>query len=253
MPKFFNSLKKGFIKGWNIQPLPLKLYNVYNHIFFRIFRVLGGISAVLVLSKNYLLLPFIFQYLVLALGLFQFIQMTIFFVLKSFYLIKKLIYNPEEFEVRNSPLDKYATLFAKLLSCWKSACTVGGSGTSFIGTGVLIDSVLDSAGQEKLFEPYFKKAINVFLPDQRDQHKVNWAYIQAKLKEANEKGKEVLFIQEEILAKYDVDSLVNSGLTKTEATELKTGLTELATASNQEKSELVAQAMIKVEEWKNKK
>ena len=141
--------KQGLLIGIGIQPLPAKLYNIYNNIFFRILRVIGGLSAILVLSKIHLILPLTLKYIVLILGLFQFIQMTIFSFLKSMYLYKKIKNNPEEFEVRNSPLHQYASVFAKWIACWKNACTVGATGTSAIGTGVLIDNVLESAGQPK--------------------------------------------------------------------------------------------------------
>ena len=141
--------KQGLLIGIGIQPLPAKLYNIYNNIFFRILRVIGGLSAILVLSKIHLILPLTLKYIVLILGLFQFIQMTIFSFLKSIYLYKKIKNNPEEFEVRNSPLHHYASVFAKWIACWKNACTVGATGISAIGTGVLIDNVLESAGQPK--------------------------------------------------------------------------------------------------------
>ena len=182
--------KQGLLIGIRIQPLPTKLYNIYNHIFFRILRVIGGLSAVLVLSKNHLILPLVLKNIVLILGLFQFIQMTIFSFLKSVYLFKKIKNNPEEFEVRNSPLNRYASVFAKLIACWKSACTVGTTGTSVIGTGVLFDNVLESAGQPKIFDPYFKVIINSILPEQQDEIKKTAAQVQESLKKVETKHQE---------------------------------------------------------------
>lgn len=79
MQENFNTIKKGIFQGWNIQPSPTKLYNFYNHIFFGIFRVIGGISVLLVFTKNYFTLPDQLQKLILVLALIQFIQMTIYF------------------------------------------------------------------------------------------------------------------------------------------------------------------------------
>ena len=106
MQQILNSIKQGIIRGLSVQPLPPKLYNFYNHILFRIFRVIGGISILLVLSKIHLLLPNFLKYLVIALGLIQFIQMTVFFFLKSVYGIRLLIYNREVFQIKISPLDE---------------------------------------------------------------------------------------------------------------------------------------------------
>lgn len=197
--KMLKPYKTGFLIGYNIQPLPDNIYKIYNHIFFRVFRVIGGISAVLVLTKTHHSLPLLIQYLVLALGLFQFIQMAIFSFLKSVYLFKKIKNNPEEFEVRNSPLHHFASHFAKLIACWKTTCSVGATGTSVIGTGVLIDNVLDSAGQPKVFDPIFKQVINSVLPDRKTDIEKTEIEVQKSVKNIATKDQEVKFIQEKII------------------------------------------------------
>jgi hypothetical protein len=50
-------------------------------------------------------------------ALLQVMQIVIISIIKSIYGIRKLIKNPEEFEVRNSPLNHYATLIGKLTYC----------------------------------------------------------------------------------------------------------------------------------------
>lgn len=58
--------KKANHLGLKMQLLPDKLCHFYNHTLFRLFRVLGGISAILVLFNYHISLTFLFQFLVLG-------------------------------------------------------------------------------------------------------------------------------------------------------------------------------------------
>lgn len=77
------SIKKGVIKGYNIKPLPDNIDNFINNIYIRILRVIGGISIVLALSKQYLDLPLVIQNMVLCLALLQFNQITVISLIKK--------------------------------------------------------------------------------------------------------------------------------------------------------------------------
>lgn len=102
----FPSIKTVLIKGYNIKPLlPAagSINNFINNIYIKTLRVIGSISIILALSKQYLELPLVLQYVVLCFAFLQFIQITVISLIKTIYLIKKLIFNPEEFEVRNTP------------------------------------------------------------------------------------------------------------------------------------------------------
>ena len=101
--KILNSIILGIKNGMRIPTLPVKINKIYNHIYFRIIRVIGGICLILNLTKFYLNFPDIFQYLILAFSLFQIIQILIIFTIKLIYGIYTLIYKSKEFEVRNSP------------------------------------------------------------------------------------------------------------------------------------------------------
>ena len=53
-----NSLTyRGIKKGLEVPTLPDNIYKAYNHIFVRIFRVIGGICLLLVLSQKYTVFP----------------------------------------------------------------------------------------------------------------------------------------------------------------------------------------------------
>jgi hypothetical protein len=97
--------------------LPKSIATIYNFSIVRILRVIGGFSAVMVLTKNYLYLPDKIALIVLILGILQLLQMVIISIIKVIYGIRKLRRNPEDFEVRNSPLNKYATQLANAAYC----------------------------------------------------------------------------------------------------------------------------------------
>ena len=98
-----NLTYKGIIKGINMPMLPNKLNSIYNNIFFRILRAIGGFSLVLVLTSKYLGFPNFFQILFLILASFQVIQMFFFLVIKTIFGVYLLICKPEQFKVRKSP------------------------------------------------------------------------------------------------------------------------------------------------------
>ena len=247
--KFINSVKKGLIKGYKIQPLPDNINNFINNKYIRILRVIGGISIILSLSKKYLLLPLELQYVVLCFALIQFIQITIISLIKTIFIIKKLIYNPEDFEVRNSPLDKYAMNIAKLVSCWKSACNFTATGTGIMGTGFLVDQVLEVGGQDKVFEPYLKKLLNSVVQEKRASIASKANGIKTDLFKIRTSEEQLRFVKEEIADKCDDESLVNQGLTQAEAKEVRSAILSMVEASEAEKKAFVQELMAKVTEY----
>ena len=146
-----NSFTKGLKKGFEIPLLPDKVNKFYTNIWIRILRVIGGVCAVAGLSHKYLALPIPFRYIVLSLGLFQCILILIMSIIRIIYAIRLIIYNPEIFEVRNSPLDRNATHFAKLLLYWRSGCHTFAVGTSLLGTGLLTDQLIENWRQIRAF------------------------------------------------------------------------------------------------------
>jgi hypothetical protein len=71
----------------------------------------------LILTKSYLHLPEIIRWIVLIFGIIQLLQIVIISIIKVIYGIKKLKNNSKDFEVRNSPLNHYATKFASMAYC----------------------------------------------------------------------------------------------------------------------------------------
>uniref|UniRef100_UPI00315D8D1C hypothetical protein n=1 Tax=Infundibulicybe hongyinpan TaxID=2486348 RepID=UPI00315D8D1C len=107
----------------------------------------AGIS----LTKNYKLLPYPFDMIILIIGLIHLLSMTIISIVKINYSIKKLRNNPEDFEIRNSPLNIFGSKITQFAYCWIVSCTILGSGLGVIGSGAIIDDVLESSGHSKVF------------------------------------------------------------------------------------------------------
>jgi len=137
----------GLKVGWNAPLLPTIVINIHNHPFVRIFRVIGGLSILAVLSKKYLLFVFPFNFIVLFFALLHFIYITVISIIKLFHGISVL--RSDKLNVKNSPFDHFATSAGKLLYCWKFGCQVGSAGLGLVGTSFMIDSILEAGNQEK--------------------------------------------------------------------------------------------------------
>jgi hypothetical protein len=81
------------------------------------------------------------------------IQMFIIIIIKIIYSIYTLIYNKQKFEVRNSPLNAFATNLTKVFYCLKVGCAVTGAGAVFIAGGAAYDQVLVEANRPRVFIP----------------------------------------------------------------------------------------------------
>ena len=151
----------GIKTGWNAPVLPTKLLDFHNNLFVRVFRVLGGISILTVLSKKYLPLFIPLKFIVLFLALLHFVYITTISIIKLWYGFKVL--KSDKLNVQNSPLDRFATTTGKLLYCWKYGCQAGSAGLGLVGTSFLVDSMLEAGGQEKVFTPLIGKGVKFFV------------------------------------------------------------------------------------------
>lgn len=110
-----NSILLGIQKGYNIPSLPNSITLFYNNILIRIFRFIGGISVLTVLFKKHLIFPEYLQNILLIIALLQISLFFIITLIRIVYGLNKLINHPNEFEVRNSPLNLLATHIGKLV------------------------------------------------------------------------------------------------------------------------------------------
>lgn len=155
-----NSILLGIQKGYNIPSLPNSITLFYNNILIRIFRFIGGISVLTVLFKKHLIFPEYLQNILLIIALLQISLFFIITLIRIVYGLNKLINHPNEFEVRNSPLNLLATHIGKLVYCAKVGCAVTGGSVALLTAGQTLDGVLVEAGKEPVFNPLFAKAYN---------------------------------------------------------------------------------------------
>src|SRR5215813_8719992 len=99
-------------KANSVSLLPKKIEILYQNIFVRIFRFIGGICLLIVLTSYYLKIPVYLHNPIIIIGFLQSVQIFIIFIIKICYGFYTLKYKKKEFEVRNSPLNKYATQLA---------------------------------------------------------------------------------------------------------------------------------------------
>lgn len=157
----FKRLLIGLKVGWNAPVLPPKVLNFHNNILIIIFRVIGGISILRVLSKKYLLLFLLFKFIVLFFALLHFIYITIISIIKLWYGFKVL--KSDKLNIRNSPFDRFATTIGKLLYCWKYGCKSDSASLGLLGTSFLIDSMLEAGNQEKVFTFLIGQGVKFFV------------------------------------------------------------------------------------------
>ena len=99
----------GIKKGYSTPNLPNNILKLHNHPLIRIFRVVSGISDILLITKriHWLGQGFLFE-TVLCLCLFNIFLYVIYSIYITYHRVKhmKRILKNGDLEVRNSPLDK---------------------------------------------------------------------------------------------------------------------------------------------------
>ena len=101
-----SSVYLGFKKGFNAPILPNKFYILYNHIWVRILRFIGGFCLLITLSGFISNFPNEIHFYIKMCGFIQSIQIIFVLIFKFCYGIYFLKFKSKELEVRNSPLNK---------------------------------------------------------------------------------------------------------------------------------------------------
>jgi hypothetical protein len=95
-----SSLVKGFLKAYSIDILPSKVAYYYRSIYNRIFRVIGGISTAITLSKIQFSFYFLDE-LIMFLSIVFLLQLLLINIIRFFYGLYLFKYKKDIFEVRN--------------------------------------------------------------------------------------------------------------------------------------------------------
>lgn len=239
----WTSIKKGVKKGFSIGMLPNSINNLYNLPVVRVLRVIGGISTFLLLTKNYLYLPKFLGWIIIILGILQILQIIIINVIRIIYGIKKIKKNSDEFDVRNSPLDKYATSLAKYIYCWKIGCTVLGSGVGIITVSAALDEALDAANKQKMFLPLIGKGLGSILGSNNNEL-TTYKDIQNKLDELRSAESRSNSVSNyiELLSTKNLNNLSES-----DKIEITKALQEVSKANDEELKSLKGQILSEIQ------
>ena len=235
---WFINLKLGIKQANSIPTLPSILENYYNHPITRVFRVIGGIVATIVILKKHLLCPYPINMILVFIALVQLAQIIFISITKVVFGIYLYIKFPEKFEVRNSPLNTTATHIAKLAVCFKYGCSVGATSVSLIAAGVTMDTVLEASDRPKIFQPFMNKVLGAALPalDPQDPRVIaqNYKKRLMNLSEANTRMDDLKKALEEI-NKVDFKGY---NLTSTDKDEIKKSLADFMLATADEQSQI---------------
>lgn len=152
LSRFFYGVKKGLFTP----TLPNHIIQLNHNPLIRIFRVLGGISILLILTHR-------LDYLGDGLLYFSALLLcTVLAILFSFYLIfltyhriKHLIkvLKSDELDVRNSPLDRFASIAARIILCSKGLCEIAAPVGVVFGGMAGVDELRKAKGLEPIFLP----------------------------------------------------------------------------------------------------
>ena len=165
----FQRLLIGGKLGWNTPTLPENVIKFQMNPLIRILRVLGGISTILLLSNKVSSYSMYVFYLVFFFAFLFFIYHIIILVIRFKHIYK--ILKSDKLDVRNSPLDHFARLSARLILCAKGVCD--GAQPVGVSMGIMlgIDTVLERADHKAIFGPALGNALKTVLPNNSVEQK----------------------------------------------------------------------------------
>lgn len=174
----FHRILKGVKKGLLTPTLSPKMLEFQAKPLIRLLRVIGGISMLLLLGagRGYFELHGFLLYGLFLTGLL----FSIYHLYISYHRFKhiKFMIKSGKLDIRNSPLDRFSSMIARVLLCAKGVCD---SATPLgLGLGLMLgaDQVLKDGGREAFFGPIIGKGLNKILPNSELDH---WrdAYLEA--------------------------------------------------------------------------
>ena len=254
---FFNRFLIGVKHAWNIPTLPSNVLYFHTHIFTRVFRVLGGISIVALLSgsaKSYLFYSDVLSplyYFVLFFGQLHFIYIITIKIIKSIHMIK--VWRSGKLDVRNSPLDKFATTAAKLFHCWKFGCEIGSAGLGIVGSGFLLDQILEAGGKEKVFTPLIGNGVKFLVKGKPSDGKILLDEILKQTKDLDKFKQHVTALESDL--EYVEKGLENNSslFSKDDLNSFKKGFKDMKDADNKKLSDMAKVLADNIKNYSEKK
>jgi hypothetical protein len=170
MQNLIKRIFKGFPpeKAYQTPTLPDHILKFTMHPAIRIFRVIGGVSYLTMISKTHLQYPIYIFYIVIFIS----ILFTIYHFYLNYHRIKHIrhLLKSGALEVRNSPLDRLAYLSAatRALMCLKGACDQAQPIGLGLGLMIAYDEILKGGNNAPIFMPLLGDMLNIVLPTKID-------------------------------------------------------------------------------------
>jgi hypothetical protein len=155
-------IRLGFNKAYETPTLPDRILKIQNYPIIRILRFLGGVSFIFIATKRFLNFPIYFLYIAIFFTLF----FTIYHFIISFFRIKHIIalLKSDKLDIRNSPLDRLASLASRAFFCFKGGCETAQPIGLTLGIMLGTDEVLRAADRKPIFAPILGGILNSILP-----------------------------------------------------------------------------------------
>ncbi len=150
-------IKLGIIEGWNLPILPDHVIKFDKNIYTKIFKLLGSIATVIIISPFDFKLSYHVYYLLVSISL----PYLVYRLILVFYVIKHWFHNliTGKFIYKNSPVEVLNTIFKGTFN------TIKGGASLTIGTGITyalcyeLDDILISEGKKPYFIPRMKQLV----------------------------------------------------------------------------------------------
>lgn len=148
----FKHIVIGLKYAWDLPSLPESVNIFHSYPLTRIFRVIGGISIILILflSSPSWIGDYFLYWIIFTLAMLHFIYIIVISFIKLYYIV--YLWRNNNLEVINTDLDHVATLTIKLAVCIKGACVAGIAIATILGLGFGADKLLQQAGHPSVFQ-----------------------------------------------------------------------------------------------------
>jgi|SRR5271154_2857996 len=164
MKNIIKRLFTGFKKGYQTPTLPNHILQIQSYLIIRMLRFIGGLSFLLLVGKSHLNYPIY----VLYSALFFTSIFTIYHFIISYYRIKHIynILKSNELDIKNSPIDRLATLGARALLCFKGVCDTTAQPVGLtLGLMLGVDEIFKAGELEPIFAPLLGGILKNALPE----------------------------------------------------------------------------------------
>jgi len=248
----FKRFKLGVKKGIFTPTLPQNIIILQQNVFIRFLRVMGGFSMILIISNRlYSLGTGLLFSICMSICIFFSLIFSLYLFFISYHRIKYMIkvLKSDDLDIRNSPLDRFASLATRIIWCSKGFCEVAAPiGVTYGGMAGL-DELRKMKGLEPIFLPWLA---DIILPTSESQKvMIDQRNLESRLIRNNQEFK---FYDEEmfIIKKLEENKIIN----KIEGDEWRNDIKYNSSMLNQESKTMKSKILSNIEklnEIRNKK